>query len=264
MARRRYILIPPSEAKALGGEGPPWSEAVGAVDHPLFPSRREVIAALDRMLRSGPSPAALRRFFGVKGDALTRALDADRDLDDAATLPAIERYEGVFYQHLDGKHLSPAEMARLGRTVRIVSGLWGVLAPDEPIPDYRLKMSSRLEPLGVLSQWWRPVVTEFVRTESRGAELWNLLPREHAASLGAMSNRVVTTATFLSPDRRGELAAVSHRNKALKGALVAHLVRNPSLHAADLADWEHPGGYTLDPSSIDPVEGTRALRFIAG
>lgn len=215
------------------------------------------------MLDRGPDPRELSRFFGVGGQALARAVDADTSIEDAPTLAAIERYDGVLYQHLEVGSMAPAQLRRIRATVRIVSGLWGVLTPDEPIPDYRLKMSANLEPLGRLSTWWRPAVTEFIRAESRGAELWNLLPIEHGAALGPTTQRVVNTAVFLSPDRSGELVPVSHWNKALKGALVSHLVRNPSVTPGDLTGWEHPAGYRLDPRSLAAVDGIRTLRFVA-
>lgn len=265
MGRRRYILVPPSEGKALGGEGPPWREVPGARAHPLFGARSQVAEALVAMLAGTGRRVAtgeLERFFGVKGEALARTLDADAGIDEAATLPAIERYDGVLYQHLAPGSMTGAQQARLRRDLRIVSGLWGVLAPDEAIPDYRLKMSATLAPMGRLSTWWRDRLTEFVGAESRGAELWNLLPLEHAAALGATSHRVVNTAVFLTRDRSGRLKAVSHWNKALKGELVAHLVRNPTARPEDLLDWAHPGGYRLDPASLEVVDGVRTLRFV--
>ncbi len=267
MARRRTILIPPSEGKALGGEGPAWHRVPGAGGHPLYAQRRAVVEALGDLMgrneRRELAPGTLARLFGVRGDALQRAVDADSSLPEAPTLPAIERYDGVLYQHLELDTMSPSVADRLDRTVLIASGLWGVVAPHEMIPDYRLKMSANLEPMGRLSSWWRPELTHFVEQHAKGTELWNLLPGEHAAALGATSHRVVNTAVFLSPDRGGELKAVSHWNKALKGALVAHLVRNPSLRPHDLTEWEHPGGYRLEPASLEPRDGVRELRFVA-
>ncbi|MFV0315546.1 MAG: YaaA family protein [Microthrixaceae bacterium] len=266
MSRRRIILIPPSEGKALGGEGPPWQQSPGALGHPLYERRREVAHALVEMLEGGTgsaTPGSLERFFGVGGEALVRARDAGADVNDAATLPAIERYDGVLYQHLDAVTMTAGQQARLTRSVRILSGLWGVVAPDELIPDYRLKMSVSLGALGKLSTWWRPAVTDLIAALARGAELWNLLPQEHAAALGPTGHRVVNTAVFLEPNRAGELRPVSHWNKALKGALVSHLVRNPAATPGDLLDWEHPGGYRLQHESLEPIDGVRALRFVA-
>lgn len=263
MARRRLILIPPSEGKALGGDGPVWFDAAGAEGHPLGRRRRQVIDALAAMLAADPGDRLLAEFFGVSGAALARSVDADSSIDEAPTLPAIERYEGVLYQHLDAESMTPGQRKRLQRDVRIVSGLWGVVAPEEAIPDYRLKMAARLEPLGKLSAWWRDPLTALLAEEAKGAEVWNLLPKEHAAAVGSLGGRVITTAVFLSRASTGRLRAVSHWNKALKGSLVAHLIRNPSVAVGDLADWDHPAGYRLDPDSLEPLGGTRELRFVA-
>ncbi|MCP4435778.1 MAG: peroxide stress protein YaaA [Actinomycetia bacterium] len=261
---RRLILIPPSEGKAFGGEGPPWESLPGARDHPLHASRREVIDALDSTLAArSMTRAAAAKLLGVKGDALQRAIGADLDIDEAATLPAIERYDGVLYQHLDAASLDARSRRRLVRSVRIFSGLWGVVAPDEAIPDYRLKMSASLRGLGKLSTWWRDSIAEALARDLKGAELWNLLPQEHAAAFRAPLGSVECTATFLKPGRGGEPVAVSHWNKALKGALVAHLVRNPSAEPGDLVGWQHPAGYRLDPKSLVEADGRMQLRFLS-
>ena len=51
-------------------------------------------------------------------------------------MPAMERYTGVLYQELAWSTL-PAAARRRGETqVRTVSGLWGLVAPSDPIPPY--------------------------------------------------------------------------------------------------------------------------------
>ncbi len=262
MARRRLILVPPSEGKALGGEGVPWHAADGAEQHPLFTMRSEVVGALGERVAEPASAGDLSKLFGVSGAALARAVAADSALDTAPTLPAVERYDGVLYQHLELDSMTPGQRRRLDRSVRIVSGLWGLVAPHELIPDYRLKMSASLEGLGKLSTWWRGALSELVAAEARGAELWDLLPNEHAAALSPPPRSVRTTAVFLSPDRSGRLVPVSHWNKALKGALVSHLVRHPSATVEDLLEWDHPAGYRLDAESLEVRDRLRTLRFV--
>jgi cytoplasmic iron level regulating protein YaaA (DUF328/UPF0246 family) len=175
---------------------------------------------------------------------------------------AIERYDGVLYQYLDAGSLDGRARRRLSTSVRTVSGLWGLVGPDELIPDYRLKMSASLPGLGKLSSWWRDALSAEVAEQSRGRELWNLLPQEHAAAVVDPARKVVTTAVFLEPDRSGTLVPVSHWNKALKGALVAHLVSTPSATIDDLVEWDHPAGFRLDPASIAAIERRRSLRFV--
>src|SRR3954467_5680509 len=119
------LLLPPSEAKAPGGEGPGWP-AGGTADRGLDRHRRVVLRAAKA---AGATPAR------------------------APTMPAIERYTGVLYRELDWTSL-PAPARRRGpEQVGIVSGLWGIVAPGDPLPPYKLKMSAALPDLGRLSTW---------------------------------------------------------------------------------------------------------------
>lgn len=224
MPSAALILLPPSEGKAPGGDGPPWQPGTMAVAE-LDPARRRLARAL------GARAAGLR----------------------APTLPAIERYTGVLYKELDAASLPVAASRRLDRSVLIVSGRWGLVAPTDPIPDYRLKMGARVDPLGKLSTWWRPAITGALSELARGAVVWDLLPQEHAAALewGSVEPRHRITARFVDRDGR----TVSHWNKLLKGSLVRWLVtdgararslpaRLDALEAVELAQ-----GYRLDPAS---------------
>ncbi len=214
--RAPVILLPPSETKAPGGRRPPWQPGTGALPG-LDGARARVLAAL--------------------GDEMAIA----------PTMRAIDRYTGVLYGQLDWPSLS-SEARRLGsRTVLIASGLWGMSAPADPIPHYRLKMSANLAPLGKLSTWWRPQLTAALADHLAGRLVWDLLPAEHSAAWRpddmALARRV--TVRFL--DRNGR--TVSHWNKLLKGALVRHLLTERPGGPEDLAAWEHPSGYRVDTAA---------------
>jgi len=246
------ILLPPSEGKAAGGDGPGWRP--GSMVAPDLDARRErVAAALVRaMKRSQPVRGKL---LGVKGDALASATAANLELLTGPTRPAIERYTGVLYEALDAASLSAAHRRRLAAQVRIFSGLWGIVGPGDPIPDYKLKMGASLPPLGKLSTWWRPAVTAALAPEVAGRAVWSLLPNEHAAAWapsldGEGSPRAVITVRFLDEVRRGgraELVVVNHWNKLLKGALVRHVLATQLDEPAGLAEFAHPLGYVYAP-----------------
>src|SRR3546814_9281919 len=91
-------------------------------------------------------------------------------------MPAIERYTGVLYGELDWASLPRAARGRGADQVRIVSGLWGLVAPLDPIPHYKLKMSASLPDIGRLSTWWRPRL----RSEEHTSELQSLMRISYA------------------------------------------------------------------------------------
>lgn len=175
----------------------------------------------------------------------------------APTVPAIERYTGVLYKELDAASLRGQARTRLRRDVRIVSGLWGLVAPADPIPDYRLKMSANVAPLGKLSTWWRPQVTAALAPLVRGAVVWDLLPNEHAAAVdwNLLAPKRRVTVRFVDAEDR----TVSHCNKLLKGSIVRWLAETGSRDPFALEDLRHPQGYRLDPAATEDDGTTVAL-----
>jgi uncharacterized protein len=215
------ILLPPSEGKAPGGTGPPWEPGRGALPD-LDRARARVVRAAGRAVRESP------------------------------TLPAIERYTGVLYKELAYASQSAATRRRIDHSVLIASGLLGVVAPRDPVPDHRLKMSASLPRIGKLSTWWRPQLTAALGERLAGAVVWDLLPNEHAAAWSPEVVAVRRRITVRFADANG--AAVAHWNKLLKGALVRHVLDHAITDPHDLDGWEHPSGYRLDPKLSDLTE----------
>jgi cytoplasmic iron level regulating protein YaaA (DUF328/UPF0246 family) len=229
VAARVAILLPPSEGKAAGGDDPPWTAGATALPA-LDPHRTEVLRA------AGGTTAG------------------------EATMPAIERYTGVLYRELDWASV-PAPARRRGRRdILIFSGLWGAVAPDDPIPYYKLKMGASLPPLGKLSTWWRPRLTAALAPRLRGRTVWDLLPIEHSAAWSPADVPYRRRHVVRFVDRDGKV--VSHWNKLLKGALVRHLLEEPTADPEALAGWRHPLGYRFDPlaSTLDTDPGVVVLR----
>lgn len=218
MARPSLILLPPSEGKAPGGDGPPWAPGTMAVAE-LDPGRARVLKALGRRHPARTEP----------------------------TLPAIERYTGVLYKEIDAASLTAARRRRLDERVLIASGLWGLVAPSDPIPHYKLKMSASVAPLGKLSTWWRPQVTAALAPRVDGALVWDLLPIEHSAAVrwDELAPHQRVTVRFVDRDDK----TVSHWNKLLKGSLVRWLVGRAATSVAGLEAFDHPLGYRVDPAA---------------
>ena len=203
------ILLPPSEAKAPGGDGPVWAAGTMA-DVALDRARREVLRAART---AGCTPAR------------------------APTRPAIERYSGVLYRELAWPTLPPAAHRCGAAQVRIVSGLWGLVAPTDPIPPYRLKMSASLEGLGRLTGWWRPRLAPVMAELTDRRLVWDLLPQEHEAAIDWSGCTPARRAIVRFLDAEGR--TVSHWNKLLKGSLVRWLLTDQVGSVRDVVAVDH-------------------------
>lgn len=269
MTEPMLILLPPSEGKAPGGDGAPWSPGSMRVAT-LDPQRERVMAALRSSMRQDATKRSA--MLGVKGDALAAATAANRAVATSPTRPAIERYTGVLYGELDAASMGSVARRRLESCTLILSGLFGVVAPQDPIPDYKLKMSATAGALGRLSTWWREPLSAAVAEviESRRARrrvadrvVWNLLPNEHAAALVLPPGVRVCTVEFLQRAPDGSTRKLSHWNKLHKGTLVRHLLTEGIAAPEGLTGWSSDHGYRLDPSLTVTDGETSTLRFVA-
>ena len=226
------IFVPPSEGKATGGGGPGWARGQ-MVDRRLDRHRREVLRAAKA---TGATP---RR---------------------AGTLPAMERYTGVLYQELAWSTLPARARHRGNEQLRTVSGLWGLVAPDDPIPPYRLKMSASLDGLGRLSTWWRPRLAPAVAELTDGRVVWDLLPNEHEAAMDWSATSPAQRVTVRFLDAQGK--TVSHWNKLLKGSLVRWLLTEQPVGPEAIGGFRHPLGYHFDrrASNLDGDVAAVVLR----
>ncbi len=175
---------------------------------------------------------------------LTQATRAGAVARRAPTMPACERYTGVLYRELDWASLTGIARRRGVDRVRTVSGLWGLVAPDDPIPHYKLKMSAALGELGRLSTWWRPRLAPVLAARSADAVVWDLLPIEHSAAMDWAGCRPARRVTVRFVDAEGR--TVSHWNKLLKGSLARWLLSEQPSGPEALEGFHHPLGYRYD------------------
>lgn len=268
MSRRQrppLILLPPSEGKSVGGRGASWSadsDSFGELDD----DRARVMAALQRAMRS--SAANRQKLLGVKGDALAAATAANLAVTDSATRPAIERYTGVLYDALDYAGLPAAQRRRADDQIVIASGLFGLVTPCSPIPDYKLKMGATLPRLGRLSTFWKPKLTASLTPLVEDRVVWDLLPNEHAAAWSPATTAPSArySVRFLDDVGSGterRLITVSHWNKLLKGALVRYVLAHQLTSPDSLTEFDHPEGYRYRPDLTEDRSGLTMLSLVS-
>lgn len=226
----------------------------------LGDKRARAVAALAMVMRK--SVAERSKLLGVKGDALAFATDVNRNVVGSPTMRAIDRYSGVLYGAMEIDSLSPQAKRRLDRSVVIFSGLFGLVAPGDAIPDYKLKMGASLPGIGKLSTFWRDDLSSALSAEIGGRQVWNLLPKEHDAAWLDPTGSIQTSVRFLEKKPDGSMVAVSHWNKFFKGALVRHLLEEPDTTPESLITWRHPAGWQLDPSLEESDGSRRSIAFV--
>lgn len=231
------VLLPPSEGKAGGGDGPVYDPGAGEFGR-LAAGRRKVVKAL--RARAFDASGQL----GVGGVALAAAVAMNKSIPDARTLPALRRYTGVLYDALAYPELAPALQDELDRQVVIVSGLLGAVAGGDPVPAYKAPIGARLPDIGRLAAFWKPRLAPMLTARLADHVVWDLLPAAHADAVPSQLGLVRWKVNILR-ERDGHRTSVSHDNKAVKGALTKTLVAEQITDPAQLDGWEGPGGYRI-------------------
>lgn len=216
------VLLPPSEGKTRGGEGPGWTVDAGRFPGLAVP-RRRVANALKRA-RGGNE-----KLLGARGDLLAEARAANRALVGAPTRPTWARFSGVVWEHLGPATLGTRARRRAEAGVLVVSAVTGLSAWADPVPDFRLKLSARLEPVGGLAAFWRPHVSAALAELAAGHTVVDLLPQEHrAAWVPDPSRYEVVTPTFANVEGK----PAGHAGKAAKGRVARRILETGRVDAA--------------------------------
>jgi cytoplasmic iron level regulating protein YaaA (DUF328/UPF0246 family) len=239
------ILLPPSEGKSTPRRGKPLD--LGALDFPdLIDARTEMLDALVEVCRQDPDAAATA--LGL-GPGQVDLVEQNTLLRTARTARADRVYTGVLYDALDLASVDAAARRRATRRLVIMSSLFGIVRPNDPIPSYRLSGGTRLPGVGVVSAHWRahlgPVLAEAVGSglmvdlrSSTYASFWRPDP--------ALTARVATVRVLHQVgDRR---TVVSHFNKATKGRIVRALLSEGGTPGkpAQLAELLRDLGWTVE------------------
>jgi cytoplasmic iron level regulating protein YaaA (DUF328/UPF0246 family) len=228
------VLVPPSEGKVPGGDGPAWSVDTGEFGG-LARERTRVVNALRRH-RGGTA-----KMLGATGPLLRRARDANLALSGAPTLPAWERFSGVLWEHLDPMTLSAAARRRARAGVIVVNAVTGLAAWDDPVPDFRLKLSASVPPVGNLATFWRSPLSRMLDDRLAGHTVVDLLANEHrAAWTPAPDAYRLLRPSLVTPTG----APAGHGGKAAKGRLVRALLEAGDAERA-LGAFD-PGDLLLD------------------
>jgi len=233
------VLLPPSEGKTPGGDGPRLRLSALSWPSTLGSTRSRIVKRLVELCRGDPTNA--REVLG-----LSERLDADRvagsRIRSSPTLPAGLRYSGVLYDALGYASLAAPARERADATLVTFSGLWGAVRPADPIPAYRLGITTRLPGEPAIPAIWRDPVGR-------------ALSRQIAAE-GAIDLRSTGYAEMarLTPRARANLTVIkvvapSFASKQIKGILARRVLAEGAVTVDGFLAAAKEVGLRCDPSS---------------
>jgi cytoplasmic iron level regulating protein YaaA (DUF328/UPF0246 family) len=205
------VLLPPSETKRAGGDGPAIKLALLGSGE-LNPLREALVGELVDL---AADPETCRRALGISA-AQDAEIGRNAALRTSATMPAIHRYTGVLYDALDFGSLRAAEADRARSRLAIGSALFGLLRAGDPIPAYRLSAGAKLPGRPGLAARWRPLLEPVLADLAVGELIVDLRSGAYVG-LGRIPGAIAVDVVSELPD--GRRTVVTHFNKSHKGRL---------------------------------------------
>jgi len=160
------------------------------------------------------------------------------------TRPALFAYDGDVYEGLDAYSLSETQMDKLQRSLRILSGLYGLLKPLDLIAPYRLEMSIKL-PVGKttnLYAFWKEKITQALNDELQEGELFiNLASEEYFKAIDTTKLKVPVITPIFKDYKGDTLKIISFYAKKARGRMVRFLAENEIRSVEDLKGFNADG-----------------------
>ena len=178
--------------------------------------------------------------------------------------PAILAFNGDVYQGMDAAHsFDERDFTHAQKTLRILSGLYGVLRPLDLMMAYRLEMGTKVvTPKGRdLYDYWGDTITDDLAVAvdaSPGAKvLVNLASVEYFTAVRPVrlsaADVTVVSPTFLDArDDGGEHRIVSFFAKRARGAMAGWIIRNRIASVRALREFDALG-YRYDKARSRPT-----------
>ena len=208
-------------------------------------------AGLVEALRT-KSAADLQELMGVSEEIATlnvvrfRSYEAEHTRDNSK--PAVLAFNGDVYRGLEAEAFDARDFTESQKTLRILSGLYGILRPLDLIQPYRLEMGTKLSTIRGenLYDWWGTLVTDALRRDidaSPGANaLINLASNEYFKVIqpDQLGCRIISP-RFEDRADDGTPRVVSFHAKRARGAMAGWLVRNRVRSASGITQFDGLG-----------------------
>lgn len=155
--------------------------------------------------------------------------------------PAIYAFDGDVYQGLDAYTLPEHILDPLQDTLRILSGLYGMLKPFDLIQPYRLEMGTQLK-IGRrknLYDFWKKTLTDQLNSELNEGELFiNLASNEYFGALDQKKLKVPVITPVFKDWKNDNLKVIGFFAKKARGAMVRYILETGARSAEDILGFD--------------------------
>ncbi len=156
--------------------------------------------------------------------------------------PAVFSFNGDVYQGLDAYTIPENKLDKLQETLRILSGLYGILKPLDLIQPYRLEMGTQLKVARKknLYEFWKKQLTAHLNEELQEDELFiNLASNEYFGAVDEKTLKVPVITPIFKDWKNDKLKVISFFAKKARGSMVRYILDTDAQTMADIKGFDY-------------------------
>lgn len=215
------------------------------------PSQPEFLAdsaqLIDRLRQfSSPELAQLMSLSDkLAGLNLARYQAWQPPFDATNAKPAALAFQGDVYQGLQAKSFDSADWQYAQQHLRILSGLYGILKPQDWMQAYRLEMGTALGTRRGkdLYQFWGDRLTQALLTELGSAPLINLASNEYFKAVAPIQRQAQVITPIFKDFKNGQYKIISFYAKKARGLMSHYAIKHRIQQAEQLKHFNSQGYY---------------------
>lgn len=158
--------------------------------------------------------------------------------------PSVYAFSGEVYRGLDSYTLPQEKVETMQNTLRIISGLYGLLKPLDLIQPYRLEMGTKF-PVGKnknLYDFWRKKVTQALNNELEEDEVFvNLASNEYFKAIDTKVLKSPVVTCHFKDLKNGEYKIIMTFAKQARGLMTRYIIDTEAKTVADLKGFNYEG-----------------------
>ncbi len=171
--------------------------------------------------------------------------------------PAIYAFDGDVYSGLDAYTIPTDKLDRLQDSLRILSGMYGILKPLDLMQPYRLEMGTSIgiESKHSLYEVWQKKITDSLNKELKEDELFiNLASNEYFKAVDTKKLKVPVITPVFKDLKNGKLKIISFFAKKARGAMVRYIIDKNVNSIEDLKGFNYEQYRYSESNSKKPNE----------
>ncbi len=156
--------------------------------------------------------------------------------------PAMYAFNGDVYQGLDAYTIPEEKLEKLQDTLRILSGLYGILRPLDLIQPYRLEMGTqlRVNRRKNLYEFWKKDLTAHLNSEMENDELFlNLASNEYFGAIDEKALKVPVVTPIFKDWKNDKLKVISFFAKKARGSMVRYISDTDAKTLDDIKGFDY-------------------------